>query len=215
MILADAWTAVGGIAAAVAARAGEERGADLWSAIAGIAAVVAAIAALVTIGFAWATVREARAARREASAAHKEEMAEQRRAFQASTDAHQEQMQERQRALAAEIKLQQIVQLERVAEVLMDLAATARAEAIHPAGRPVIDQAGRRLTGIPAVLARLRAAVALLDALSGPELPIARQLGDQPGGTPAELTLGSAIEALREIESLARNEERFKVERPD
>jgi len=52
-------------------------------------------------------------------------MAEQRSALQASTAAHQEQMRERERALATEIKLQRIVQLERVAEVLTDLADTA------------------------------------------------------------------------------------------
>jgi len=192
--------------------------ADAWSAVGGIAAVVAALAALITIGFAWATVHEASAARREASAAHKEEMAEQRRALQASTAAHQEQMRERQRALATEIKLQQIVQLERVAEVLTDLADTARAEAIQPPGRPVTfptDQAGQRLTGIPADLARLGAAVALLDALGGPHLVAASQLVRQPGGTPAQRTLSSAINALREIESLARNEDRLKLEWPD
>jgi hypothetical protein len=189
--------------------------ADAWTAVGGIAAVVAAIAALITIGFAWATVRQASAARKEASNAHKEEMAEQRRAFQASTAAYQEQLQERERALAAEIKLQQVDQLERIAEVLMDLAATARAEEIDPPGRSVNDQTGRRLTGVPTVLARLRAALALLDALGGPELPTARLLGDQPGGTPKQRTLSNAIDALREIESLARNEDRLKLERPD
>src|SRR6266516_2713188 len=99
--------------------------ADAWSAVGGIAAVVAAGAALITIWYARATVGEARAARREASVAHTEEMAEQRSALQASTAAHQEQMRERERALATEIKLQRIVQLERVAEVLTDLADTA------------------------------------------------------------------------------------------
>jgi hypothetical protein len=189
--------------------------ADAWSAVGGIAAVVAALAALITIWYARATVGEARAARQEASDAHAEEMAEQRRALQASTTAHQEQMREREQALAAEVKLQRVVQLERVAEVLTDLAGTAQAEATHPPGRPVTDQAGRRLTGIPAVLARLRAAVALLDALGGPELPTARQLGNQVGGTPAERTLSSAIDALREIESLARSgDDRLKLKRP-
>ncbi len=189
--------------------------ADAWSAVGGIAAVVAAVAALITIGFAWATVRQASAARREASNAHTEEMAEQRRALEASTAAHQEQLRERERALAAEIKLQRVVQLQRVAEVLTDLADAARAEAIQPPGRPVTDQTGRRLTGIPTVLARLRTAVALLDALGGPELPTARKLEGQAGGTPAETTLSSAINALHEIESLARNDDRLKLERPD
>ncbi len=189
--------------------------ADAWSAVGGIGAVVAAGAALITVGFAWATVREARAARREASDAHKEEMAEQRHALQASTAAHQEQMRERQRALATEIKLQRVVQLERVAEVLTDLADTARAEAIQPPGRSVSDSSGRRLTGIPAVLARLRTAVALLDALGGPNLVAAGKLARQPGGTPPETTRSSAIDALHEIESLARNEERLKLEPPD
>jgi hypothetical protein len=189
--------------------------ADAWSAVGGIAAVAAAVAALITIWYARATVGEARTARREASDAHTEEMAEQRRALEASTAAHQEQMQERQRALATEIKLQQVVQLERVAEVLTGLADTARAEAIHPSGRPVTDQTGRRLTGIPAILARLAAAVALLDALGGPHLVTASQLARQPGGTHPETMLSNAIDALREIESLARNEERLKLERLD
>ncbi len=188
--------------------------ADLWSADGGIGAVVAALAALTTIWYARATVREARAARQEASDAHREELAEQRRALEASTAAHQEQMRERQRAFATEIKLQRIVQLERVAVVLTDLADTARAEAIDPPGRPVTDQAGRRMTRIPAVLGRLRTAVALLDALGGPELPAAGQLARQAGGTPPERTLSSALDAVREIESLALNEERLRLERP-
>jgi hypothetical protein len=189
--------------------------ADAWSAVGGIAAVVAAIAALITIWYARATVGEARSARREASDAHTEELAEQHRALQASTAGHQEQMRERQRALATEIKLQQVVQLERVAEVLTDLADTARAETIQPPGRPVTDQAGRRLTGIPAILARLGAAVALLDALGGPHLAAASQLARQPGGTLPETARSNAIDALHEIESLARNQERLKPEHPD
>jgi hypothetical protein len=208
MILGYLWSAVGGIAGVVAARAGEGRGADPWSAVGGIAAVVAAGAALITIGFAWATVREARAARQEASDAHAEEMAEQRRALQASTAAHQEQMRERERALAAEIKLQRVVQLERVAEVLTDLADVARIEAIH-------DPTGGRMSPIPLGLARLRVAVALLDALGGPELPTARRLGGQAGGTPPETTRSNAFDALREIESLVRSEDRLKLQRPD
>jgi hypothetical protein len=142
-------------------------------------------------------------------------MAEQYRALQASAAAHQEQMREQQRALLAAIELQRVVQLERVAEVLADLASTAQAEAIHPPGRPVTDQADRRMTLIPTVLARLGAAVALLDALGGPELPTADQLARQPGGTPAERTLSSAIDALREIESLARSAAPLTPERPD
>ncbi len=189
--------------------------ADAWSAVGGIAAVVAAGAALITIWYARATVGEARAARREASDAHTEEVAEQRSALQASTAAHQEQMRERERALATEIKLQRIVQLERVAEVLTDLADTARAEAIQPPGRPVTDQSGQRMTRIPAVLARLRVAVALLDALGAPRLIAAGKLGRQAGGTPPQTTLSSALDALREIESLARNEERLELEQPD
>jgi hypothetical protein len=186
--------------------------ADAWGAVGGIAAVVAAGAALITIGFAWATVRQARAARREASNAHAEEMAEQRRTLEASTAAHQEQMRERQQALATEIKLQQLVQLERIAEVLTDLADTARAEAIHP---PATDQRGRPMTPIPAVRRRLGAAVALLDALGGPPVVAAGKLAHQPGGTPLETTLSSAIYTLDEIQLLARNEDRLKVERPD
>jgi hypothetical protein len=183
--------------------------ADAWGTVGGIAAVVAAFAALITIWYARATVGEARAARREASDAHTEEMAEQHRALQASAAAHQEQMRERQRALATEIKLQQLVQLERVAEVLTDLADTARAEAIQP---PATDQRGRPMTRIPAVRRRLGAAVALLDALGGPPAVVAGKLARQPGGTPPETALSSAISALELIQSLARNEDRLKLE---
>jgi len=109
-------------------------------------------------------------------------MAEQRRALEVSTEAHQEQMRQRQRAFAAEIKLRRVVQLARITDVLSDLADVARAETIQPSGRPVTDQTGRRLTGIPPALARLRAALALLAVLGGPELPTARQLGSQAAG---------------------------------
>jgi hypothetical protein len=188
--------------------------ADAWSAVGGIAAVVAALAALITIWYARATVGEARTARREATAAHAEDLAEQRRALETSAASHQQQMQQRAQALATELKLQRIVQLERIAEVLTDLADIARDEAIAPPPRPVSYPTAFRMSRIPAALARLRTAVALLDALGGPRLAAASQLAGQAGGTPPETTLSSALAALQEIETLARNEGQLKVEPP-
>ncbi len=43
----------------------------------------------------------------------------------------------------------------------------------------------------------------------------AGKLARQAGGTPPETTLSSVFDALREIESLALNEERLKLEQPD
>jgi hypothetical protein len=57
--------------------------------------------------------------------------------------------------------------------------------------------------------------VALLDALGAPHLIAAGKLARQAGGTPPETTLSSVFDALREIESLALNEERLKLEQPD
>ncbi len=74
------------------------------------------------------------------------------------------------------------------------------------------------MTRVPAVLERLRTAVALFDALGGPELPAVRQLArlEYSLGTPHPTTIvSSALNALREIKPSALNEEHLKLEPPD
>ena len=184
---------------------------DSWAALGGIAALVAAAAALVAIGYARATVREARLARQEAHLAHTEEVAEQRNAAEASMMAHQEETRQRREALAEEVRLQRVMQSERVAEILMRLADTAREELVNPP--PQINGTPARATVIPAVLRRLGVAITLLQALGGPEVLSAMQLtraGYRGTDSPMKMVSG-AVNALDEIESLARNDDSLRL----
>lgn len=178
------------------------------------ASILAAVAALVTILYARATVREARDGRRENRGAHLEEIAEMRQATtaavaeqQAATEAsaaqHRVEMAERDRALAAELAVQRLTQLDRISELLLLLADVARDEARNPPERLAPAISGTRLPGI---LRRLRNAITVLEALGGPELlaagPLARR--GYGGGSDAVSFLGDALDALEEIDKLVR-----------
>lgn len=200
--------------------------ADFWSALGGMASVVAAISALVTIGYARATVREARRARKESRDAHEEEItelrsatkaaiAEQRAAAEASAAAHREEMHERDRALRADLTLQRIGQVERISQLLLSLVETAREESINPPP-PLSPPMPLRATKVPAMLVRLGVAVSILDSLGGPELLVANKLARQGyggGSNPMEV-VGSGLDALREIDSLVRNHDQLKLDLP-
>ena len=174
--------------------------------------MAAAVAALVAVLYARETVIDARQARKEASADHRDQMAEERTAMEAATAAHHEEMAERRRSLDAEVTLQRIVQVERVADVLVDLMDAARAEGIAPP--PFFEASTIRATRIPGLLSRLRAALALLDALGGPPLLGASGIANTGygGGSSPTPLIGSTLDALREIELLAHNEDRLRVD---
>jgi len=182
---------------------------DTWTVVGGIATLVAAVAALVTIAIAYATVREARLTQREARAAHEQEVAEQRRALEASAAAHKEEMRERRQALAEEMRIQRIAQCERVAEVVMHLADTARDELVSP---PPSIGPGLSVTLIPATLMRLSVAVILLRLLGGPEVHSAQALAGRgyPSSEGAQVIASAAWNLLQEIEALARNDASLK-----
>lgn len=87
-------------------------------AAADIASGVAAVAALLTVYYARATVSEARKSRQETSLAHTEEMSQEAQLLEATTTAHEQEMAERADALARELWLQRLTQLGKVQELL-------------------------------------------------------------------------------------------------
>lgn len=203
---------------------------EVWAIIGGISSGIAAFAALITIVYARRTVVESRQGRREAQAAHREDLeearvarvqseeahkqnvAQQQRARQDFADAHREQMSERAAATATEIRLQRVLQAKRVAEVLMDLIETARAEHLNPPPS-LAPPSPIRASRIPALLARLQNTVTVLESLGGPRLVVGGQLAAE-GHTPGSIEMryvGKGIDALREIDSLLRNDERLTI----
>lgn len=86
----------------------------------------------------------------------------------------------------------------------------AREEAVNPPP-PLDPPLPFRATRISAMLTGLGVAVNILDSLGGPELQVAADLatrGYGPGSSAMQI-VGGGIDALREIDSLIRNEERL------
>jgi hypothetical protein len=195
--------------------------ADAWTAVGGFAVVAAAVAALVTIYYARATVAEARLARKESRAAHAEEVAEQRaateaavaaqqRAIDAATVAHREQMQKQQRAHENDIALQRVIQIGRVVTALGAVLDTAVYEWFNE--QPMVSLQFR-FTAIPSRLNRLRIAVAMLEALGGPELNETDALSKRGYslGEPPSRVFNDAFNALSEIEQTIRAHESLRL----
>jgi hypothetical protein len=147
------------------------------TAIGTVAAVIAALAALATVIYARRTVLDGHTAHRELMTAQAQarsdlttantaQLAAQAQTADAFAAAHAEEMEARERALAAETSLQRLVQADRLAAALADMARTAHQETLAP---PLVI-AGRRGTFIPALQAQLRASLALFYALGGPPL---------------------------------------------
>jgi hypothetical protein len=182
--------------------------ADAWTAVGSVAAVVAAGAALVTVLYARSTVSEARAGRRESHQAHEEEVAEQRAA--AAEAAHREEMRHRERALETELTLQRTLAAERVAGILLDLIRQGNHEANQPP--EFIAGTGVRVTLIPAMLTRLGVAIETLEALRGPTLNVARQVArDSSGGSDPQRVASGAVGALTEVYQLVQNAGEFQA----
>jgi len=178
-----------------------------------IASGIAALAALVTVYYARATVLQARDARREASAAHNEEMAREAQLLEATRAAHAQEMAERERALERELWLQRLAQLAKLQDLLWEAADVGRLEISTPPER-IEGQVGTwtRLTG---VLVRVEAALVSLEALGGPLLPEirrmaidCRQIGVHPGKVVSE-----TMSALQITLHLAESDPTFKAPR--
>jgi hypothetical protein len=176
-----------------------------------IASGVAAVAALLTVYYARATVSVARETRREASAAHNEEMAREAQLLEATRAAHEQEMAERQRALARELWLQRLLQLGKLQDLLWEAADIGRAE-IADAPERIAGQPGTwtRLTG---VLLRIEAALVSLELLGGPPLADirqmvgnCRQIGVHPGRVVSE-----TMSALERTVHLSENDANFSV----
>jgi hypothetical protein len=140
-----------------------------------IASLVGAGAALAAVYVARLTVNEARDGRKEAADAHVE-------------------------AMASEHRLQQTLQLERVASLLRELSDVARGEQLDPPAA-LSELQPIPLSRLPSVLARLRVAINTLDLLGGPDLAAARQVAEEGHtiGTQPISLVGIAMTALSEV----------------
>jgi hypothetical protein len=111
-------------------------------------------------------------------------------------------MAQRAHALGAELRLATIQQLQRIAQILLDLADCARDEVINPPPR-VSDVSPIPLTRITGFLAALRAAAASLSALDGPELPSVGRVAEEGYrvGVSSMHFVGEAFTGLQEVEA--------------
>jgi hypothetical protein len=181
--------------------------ADVLNAVGGMASVIAAGAAFVTVLYARATVTQARSARQEAKEAHAEETRQHARLLEATEAAHQQEMMQRKRAFAAELALQRHAQLERIADLLGEVADVARMEQIQPP--PRIDGTPFPLTRTTGMLARLEATLVIFESLGGPSFDSAMQLSKEGrrATTPPMQLVGGAMDAMDEITSRTRSDE--------
>ena len=183
---------------------------DAWGAVGGIASFVGAAAVLIAVLYARETVREARAARAEAHADHLETIREQEKATDAARDAQRVEMADRERAYQAERALQRGAQVQRIADLLLELVEVARDEDLNPP--PMASGGAFRSTRIPALVIRLRGALGHLAALGGPALETTEKLARerQTGDSPLT-TLGDAVSSLAEIEFAVANDDSLRI----
>ena len=109
--------------------------ADALGTVGQIASLVAAGAAVAAIYFARQTVSEAEASRREANAAHAEQIAGARRLLEATARAHEAEMKARERDSAAERVVQRLAMLRAITDVLTEITDITRDEETHPPPR--------------------------------------------------------------------------------
>lgn len=176
-----------------------------------IASGIAALAALVTVYYARATVLQAHQARREATAAHSEEMAREAQLLEATKDAHEQEMAARKHALDRELWLQRLTQLGKLQNLLWEAADIARSEISNRPER-IAGQPGAwtRLTG---VFVRVEAAVVSLEVLEGPSLPKIRQMAvdcRQIGRHPGQV-VSETLSALESTLHLVENDPKFRA----
>jgi hypothetical protein len=195
---------------------------DAVSLIAAVATVVAAIAALAAIYFARETVREAVRARRESASAHDTQMLQSRSAHGAQmlqmsnamtldSARHRQEMTERTRAFAAEMVLRRIEQAERVSELFLQLVEVAREEYFSPPAPLHETGSVMTTTRIPAILARVKIAVAILADLGGPDVSDSIPVGGRGEKAGSMRVWTGGIAALVAMESLAKTDDRLTL----
>jgi hypothetical protein len=179
-------------------------------AAADIAPGVAAVAALLTVYYARATVSEARKSRREASSAHTEEMSREAQLLEATTAAHEQEMVARADALARELWLQRLTQLGKVQELLGEAVEAAHSEiGKRQLGSPAIVGIGS--TQLSSALLRVEAALVILARLGGPVLPEVRNMAEKGrnAGASRHEVEADAVRAIAATRFLAETDERF------
>ena len=130
--------------------------------------VIAALAAMLAVWYARATVVIARDARSDASRAHAEQMARQAALLEATRSAHKQELIFRAEQLVRDLWLQRLTRLGRLQDLLGEAADVGRAEIEAPPPR-IHGQPGTwtRVTG---ALLRVEAELSILQLL-GCELP--------------------------------------------
>lgn len=178
-----------------------------------IASTIAILAALITLYYARATVREGRQARREASEANEEQLRHETRLLAETKAAHAHEVEARERSMERELWQQRLAQLGRVQELLGRAADTARDEIAEPP-MPIEGQPGL-WTRLPGVLTQAEAALVTLEQLGGPELSkIRRATVDlRHMRTPPAQVAGETMSALATTIHLAENDPSFRPPR--
>jgi hypothetical protein len=176
--------------------------ADALTTVGQVASLVAAGAAVAAVYFAKQTVSEAQQASRDASAAHAEQMAEEKRLLEATVAAHESEMAARERDFAAERVVQRLAHLRAITDILRELTDIARDEQAHPPPRTEINQP---LSRIPSRLAQLNTALSIYQRLGGPPMKQANELAKAGYnlGTPLMQVLGMAQSGLGEAAAQA------------
>jgi hypothetical protein len=180
--------------------------------------VIAVLAALLAVWYARATVFVARDARKDASAAHAEQMGRQadllgttRSVLEATRSAHEQEMMSRAAQQGRDLWLQRLSRLGRLQDLLGEAADVGRAEIEVPPPR-IPGQPGTwtRVTG---ALLRVEAEVAILELL-GCELPSdirktateCRRVGVEPGEV-----VSRTMSALQLVLHAAENDPAFRA----
>ncbi len=187
---------------------------DVLTAVGDLAALVAAGAALKTVSYARATLKEQRDADKQAREADakaqkaREDTVFNQMALVATTEeAHQREMTERQRAYDRDLVLQRHGALARIIDIIGEVADVARHEVHNPAPSMGVGVPGR-WSPLPGMLSRLEVACAVLVSLGSPMLVKAAEMARQDKHVttrPAEVVAHS-IDAMMEIDDLVRND---------
>lgn len=159
---------------------------NTWLSIAStLFAAIAAVATVIAVAFARKTVTESETATQTAADQHREQLQamnmatesqvnELRRATAASKVQHEIEMEDRARATQTAEGNRQIAQLQRVADLLVDYADTAKSELIKPAPVFTLESDGTSLrvssTRLPAIYSRLKLEMTALRMYGGIDL---------------------------------------------
>jgi hypothetical protein len=191
----------------------------------GVATAIATIAALAAVYYARRAVLDTATAQQKAHEWRQQDLEAQRQERQLAETAHIEQIgqlrqlqadaaaqhlaetTERKRALAAEVRVNRAVALQRIADLLLELADTARSESVEQP--PKYPDTYSIATRIPALLARLRLAVEIYEGLGGTHLAAVTKIahaGYHPLGTKPSTVVADTMVAFNEIEALAHND---------